>query len=255
MKKLLIILGIVFVVLIVLCAGVLFLAQRAGSTQQDAFFAAVESGDVEQVLKLFDSALKEEVDQPVLAAWVKTVNNNLGAYQGLSATDFDTSTKYEGGVKLTESKGTVNFEKGTARSELRFHNDLLVAFSVTSDRIPDDWFQGPADTAIYRRRGEEFLKKLLGGEVEAAYAMMHENLRQQMPLDQLNTSIPEFLGKVGSLKAVNCQSDSYSSEGGQRLKVIYSLDCEKSPATAEVEFQFVGMKGHILGFDVQSSEG
>src|SRR5947209_2682584 len=110
-KKLLIILGalgVVFVACLALCGGLLFWAQRAGNELQTRFFTALESGDVQQVESLFDPVLAEQIDEQVLAAWMAEVHKDLGKFQGLSKADFDTFTKYEGGARVTESKGIVN---------------------------------------------------------------------------------------------------------------------------------------------------
>src|SRR5262245_46036435 len=101
MKKVLLIVAVVLVGCIALCAGVVFWAQQAGSQVQAKFFSAVESGDVTQVEALMDPLLREQIDAPVLEAWIEEVRSKLGKFQGPSKTDLSTSTKYEGGAKVT----------------------------------------------------------------------------------------------------------------------------------------------------------
>src|SRR6266480_7081976 len=125
-KKLLIILaalGVVLIGCLALCGGFLFWAQRAGTELQTRFFTALDSGNVNQVQAMLHPALREEVDEPLLAAWMAEVHRDLGKFQGLSKTDFSTSVSYADGAKVTESTGTVNFEHGTAKSELIFRDD------------------------------------------------------------------------------------------------------------------------------------
>jgi hypothetical protein len=251
MKKTLMILGGVFLVLIVGFVGLLVWAHRAGSAHQEKFFQAVLSGDPKQVTALFHPALRDEVDEPVLAVWMKAVKDNLGAFQGLNKTDFNTSSKIEGGATIGESKGTVSFEKGQAQSELKTRDGQIVAFHVTSDKLGGDWFKGPTDTTLYRQRGKECLTYLLGDKCEDAFKMMHENLQKKVPLDQLKAMMADFTGKAGKAKTVTYQSETLEPGGTLTLKVVYKVECEKANPTGTVEFQFDGLKGHLVAFNLK----
>ena len=90
MKKVLMILGVVFLVVIVGFVALLIWAQRSGNASQEAFFKAVGSGDATQVTAMFHPALREEVDEPVLAAWMQEVKSKLGNFTGLSKSHFNT---------------------------------------------------------------------------------------------------------------------------------------------------------------------
>ncbi|MBN1341582.1 MAG: hypothetical protein JXQ73_02830 [Phycisphaerae bacterium] len=251
MKKILMILGAVFLVLILVCAGVLVWAQRSGSSHQDAFFQAVLSGNAKQVMALFDPALCEQVDEPVLAAWVAAFRDNLGPYKGLSKTDFDTQSKIEGGATITESKGAVDFEKGQARSEIRFRDGKIVAFHVTSDALPDGWFKGPVGTELYRERGKAFLTDFLSGRPDDAFKMMHKRLQTKLPLEKLKAMTTDFVGKAGKLESIVYDSEVLTPGDVYTLRVVYKVACEKQKPTGTVEFQFDGMKGHLLAFNLK----
>lgn len=250
MKKILMVLGVLFLVVLVACAGLMFWAQSSGSKLQEKFFSAVTSGDPAQVTALFHPALREEVDEPVLAAWMEEIRSKLGVYRGLSKADFNTLTKFEGGVRITESQGTVHFEKGSAHSELVFHDGQLVKFKVKSDSIPDDWFEGPASTALYRQRGEEFLKHLLKGDADATFHAMHPSLQKSLSREKLETMISNIRKNAGEMKSVTFQSEEPDKSDGYILKLFYNVACDKAETTALVEFRFIGMKGHILAFDL-----
>lgn len=248
MKKVLMAFGFLFLLSIVLFAGVLAWAMKSGAEHQERFFAAVDSGDPARVMAIFHPALGEEVDEPVLAAWIQAVNRQLGGFRGLSKTDFNTATRFDGGVRRTESQGTVNFEKGTAQSRLVFYGDQLVEFSVESETLKD-WFEGPASTEIYRTRGAEFLGHVLRNEPDAASAMMHPALREVLPLDKLKEMIAN-LSAAGPLKAVEYHADNVEPDGGHNLTVLYRVACENNETLASVTFQFVGLKGHLVAFNL-----
>jgi hypothetical protein len=247
-KKVLMAFGFLFVLLAVLFAGVLVWAMKSGAGYQERFFTAVDSGDAGQVMAIFHPALREEVDEPVLAAWITAVNGRLGGFQGLSKTDFNTATRFHGSVRQTQSQATVNFEKGTARSQLVFHDDQIVEFSVESDTLKD-WFQGPSSTELYRRRGAEFLGHVLRGEPDAASAMMHPALRDVLPLEKLKQMIAN-ISAAGPLQAIEYHAENMNPGDGHHLTVFYRVACENDETLASVTFQFVGLKGHLVAFNL-----
>lgn len=250
MGRFLKILGLVFLVLVVLIAGLLFWAQRSGAELQDKFFRAIASGKSEQALALMDPALREKIDEPVLAAWMAAINAKLGPCQGLRKTDFQTSSEIKDGATLTRSKGTVDFQKGAARSELVLRNGLLVQFSVESERLGDKWFQGPATNELYHERGKQLLTLLASGDAAKARAMMHEALQEAMPLEKLQGLLAALREKTGALRSITWQKDEFEDKDGQRLKVLYGAEFEKKPMAGMVQFRFVGLQGHILAFDL-----
>ena len=78
------------VILVLVVIGVVAWAFKAGAKEQEKFFAAVYSGDPQQVLALFDPRLIEEVDEPVIAEWMNAMKETLGEPEGLKASSFNT---------------------------------------------------------------------------------------------------------------------------------------------------------------------
>ena len=248
--RILTILGVFFVVAVLVVAGVLYWAMSAGTAYQDKFFAAVASGKPEDVLALMHPAMRQEIDAPVLDAWMKEVNQKLGKCQGLSKADFHTEVKYENGVKVVESTGTVDFENGTAKSEITYRDDQIVKFNVTSDAIPPGWLKSLADLTLYRKRGEEFLRFALDGQPERAFAMMHPALQKKMPLETLKPSLEGMLAKTGKLQSITYDREEFQGgKDGESLTVYYKIAMQNGPVSGRVEYQFVGLKGHILAFN------
>jgi len=245
------VLGVVFIVVVLGFVAILVWAQRAGAKRQEDFFRAVTSGSPGQVTAQFHPALLEEVDEPVLGAWMQVVKEQLGAFKGLRKTDFDTSVKYEGGVKVTESKGTVEFEKGEASSELVLHGDQVTKFHVASAKIPEDWFKGPTSTELYRERGKVFLTHFLSDRPDEAFKSMHKALQENAPLEKLKGMMAEVAGKAGALKSMSHKSESYDP-ASQKLEILYSVACEKAKLVMSAKFQFVGLKGHLVAFNFNS---
>ena len=61
---------------------------------QDKFFKAIESGKSKLLFDLLAPKLREKLDEPVIDAWIAILNKELGAYEGLSWTDFNTSVEF-----------------------------------------------------------------------------------------------------------------------------------------------------------------
>jgi hypothetical protein len=234
-----------------LFAGLLVWAQGSGAKHQERFFAAVETGDARKVMTLFHPALQEAVDEPVLAAWIDRVRADLGSFEGLSAANFSTSTEMRSGAVFTESKGTVRFERGTAESKLVFADGKLVEFSVESPQIPSGWFQGPKSSGLYRQRGEEFLRLFLAGDADAAFAAMHPALQKAVPHEQLKEMIARVTSNAGQLKSVDFQTERLDAGELPTLRIFYAIECEDTQLSGEVDFQFEGMQGSILAFDIK----
>lgn len=252
MGKVLKVLGIVFLVIVVLVVGVIVWAHVSGGKHQEKFFQAVLSGEPGQVMAMLDPSVKAKVDEPVLAAWMGAIKTHLGGFQGLSKAKFSTSTKVVNGVKMTESKGTVNFEKGQATSTLVFRNGLLVDFDVDSDKLPKDWFKGPADTKLYQERGKQFVTFLLTDQPDKAEAMMHEKFQKAVPVSKLKGIMERAVGRIGKLKTVTYLSDRFTIDKGQKLKVRYKAAGENGELSPLVTFVFDGLKGHLIAFDLDA---
>lgn len=253
-KKILIVLGLCFVLLIGGFIALLMWAQKAGAELQDKFFAAVVTADPEQVLKLCDPALRKEIDAPVLGAWLNEVRATLGEYRGLSKSNFNTSMNTNDTGTTIESKGTVHFEKGDASSELKFQNNLVTAFSIDSDKLKGDWFKGPTDTKPYRERAEQFIRKFFAQDAAGAKALMGEALIKAVPDDKLKEFMAKIVGEFGPLKTATFREEKFTTEEGQALHVYYDLVGEKGKASGEVNFRFVGLKGHLNGFDFEPAK-
>lgn len=251
MKTVFMVLGIIFVVLIVGVIGLFILGHSAGSSGQEKFFAAVNAGDAQALLNLMNPALREQVDEPVLAEWIKCVNTNLGKYQGVSKTDFNFDTSVENGIKTGRYQGTVNFEKGQAKSELKFQNDQLVAFNVDSDKFPSDWFKGPGKTDLYQQQGKKFIELALGDQAQKAFEMEHPTVQKEMPLEKFQAVMGRISKAVGTVKSVEYDSDKATGKKSQiSLDITYQVKCQKKTFPAKVRFQFVGLKGHLVAFDL-----
>ncbi len=240
----------VAVLLLVVVVGVLLVwAFWKGSNEQQEFFDAVLSGDSSRVMAMFDPALRQEIDEPVLAEWIAAVRNRLGNWKGLRKTDFNTSSRVENGVRITESRGTVLFEHGEAESALVLQNGKIVEFNVSSDKLTD-WFTTLSDTSLYERQAEACLRAIMANNVAEAHAMFHDELKKVLSQDQLQAFVDETVPASGSLEEVTLVDKAFRSGNVPSLELAYRLKCEKQALDAKVGFQFPGLKGYILSLTI-----
>ena len=225
-----------------------FTTAQAG-TQQD-FFRALQSGQVKQLTEQMRPELLEQVDEPVLAAWVNAMNEQLGAVRSIKQTSFEKEANLTISTEKTEA--TVEFERGTATSSLKTANGKIISFNVVSAELDEDWFQGPADTKLYQELGKTFIKRFLNGQANDAYAMCHPALQEVVDADAFVVMVEQIRGSAGSLKEATFKESRMDlSAGGQTLLLDFDINCEKATGTCEIKIQFVGLKGHLLGYDFE----
>lgn len=245
--------GAAVLVLVLAVVVLLVWGFRKGAQEQEQFFAAVYSGDMAQLTALFDPALTAEVDEPLLAAWAKAMKERLGAPKGLSARDFSTNTRYEGGATITESSGKVTFEQGEAQSELVLRNGKIIQFNVKSDQLVD-WLTDLEDTRLYEDKGRDCLELIMTGKANEAHAMMHENLQEALSLEALTNFANETLPETGSLRSITLDSKDFEAGDSPTLELAYTIGCENKTMKATIRFEFVGLKGHLVAVNIAPSD-
>jgi hypothetical protein len=191
-----------------------------------------------------------EIDEPVFLAWMSAFNERLGQVQSIKHTGLELKQTENGSMRTTTA--TVTFEKGTASSSLTALEGKLIAFNVTSDELGTDWFKGPASTELYQELGRNFIERFLKGQTDDAYAMCHEALQEVIDRDSFQQMIDIVRNEDGALKSVTYKDSRMDiTEDGQNLLLNFDLVTEKGTGTCEIKVQFVGLKGHLLGFEFE----
>ena len=249
--KTLAVVGVIAVVAVALLVGGQWLwSIGRGSQPQREFFKAVGSGDPDKVLALLTPEARDDIDRPILAAWMAAIQTRLGRFIDVSADGFLLERTDVNGSQWIDTRANVNFENGAARSHVVFRDGKIDSFEVTGERLGNDWFTGPADTQLYRQRGRQLLTYLLTDRPGDAYVMMHPGLQRHLPIDQLGLMIAATIGHRGRLKSVSYAREIFSADkDGPSLRVYYSVACENNTRQGYVQFGFVDLKGHVVGFD------
>ena len=251
--KTIIILGAVCVLavitLVAAFGGTLYIAQQQGESAQEAFFQAINSGKAEQVLKQCHPALREEIDVPVLTAWMQAIQEHLGEFQGLSATNFTSSGRISDGTLVLKIQGEVQLERGTAQSELVTFGGKLTRFNVDTKALPNGWFQGPAKSDLYQTRSKKFLNTFLKANGDDIREQMDDVLKGMANDKELADQLAWLTGYAGEIKSIDYVSEGMETiRDHQRLTVRFLAKGTEANVEATVSFQFEGLKGYLIAY-------
>ncbi|NND98296.1 MAG: hypothetical protein HKN47_13300 [Pirellulaceae bacterium] len=237
---------------LIVCATVVLAtaATSSRSTQRD-FFQTIQAGGTSALINEMHPALIDQIDAPVLDAWVDAVHRELGDVTDIQQTAFHTSVTNE--QTTIQSTATITFERGTATSELTTVDGKIVGFDITSKRLIN-WLTEPTSTEIYESRGKRFLMEMLSGNPQQARAMVHQGLKDVITLEQLTAMATQLQSQSDSqvTPTITAKSASMNPEKeAPELLVQFEIVDGDQTRQAEVAFQFEGMKGHILGFQIR----
>jgi len=218
--------------------------------REQAFVQAVMSGDPDQVMGLLDARAQAQVDRPVLAAWQRALATRLGMPKRFEPFLREVTPPEGADETVIHSTGKVHFENGTADVAIDLVGGRIVGFSIDTDRMADDWFEGPAQIDLYRRRGEELLTYIVTDLPRRAHEMLGDRFRQTTSIEALGRATMAEPLLRGRLKDIAYAGKSFRrSAQGAVLRVAYDLTCEKGTSRGYVDFRFIDLKGHIVRFD------
>ena len=219
------------------------------SNVEDRFYQSIGQGDLETAYQLFHPALREEVDRPVMGAWVEAAQANLGPC--LSIERIESSQTQQLTCVRLEVSSKITFEKGVADGTLTILDGQIVAFEVQSEKMVD-WFQGPSEIGLYSETAEAFMTAFLSNEVAAAWERMHPALQETVGKDAFEAMMARVASNGGTVKNLQMRSHQFTLEDdSQTLILMYDLQCQWASGTCKIEFGFAGMKGHLMAFDFE----
>lgn len=254
MKKFILLAGILLALGGVAIASCLVMANRITANAHREFFDLVATGDADQFLEQSDQQLIDDIDAPVLEAWMQALNQSLGSYQQTLTDGFSCNTRQTDGARVTEIAGTAVFDHGRATVQLNYIDGKLAGFQVQSDQLADGWFHGPADASLYQQRMTDFLEALINDRSLEAFMMMHEALQKEVTVDSLRLMGKRVIQLSGPIETIGFVKERFKDQDGQRLTINAEVTGQMETLDAKVTFQFIGMKGHLLEFGITPRE-
>ncbi len=210
----------------------------------DQFLNAVQLGETEGLLNLMHPKLAEQIDPPILEAWLQSVAYKLGSVEVvLPATSIIAGDR-------EEFTSNVSFTKGTARVAITVLNESIVAFEVQSDELAN-WFQRPTSLKIYRDRVEQFMTALDSQDYELCLSLMHSQIAEKLSSEVLSEYLEKVEQVVGASRTRKFQFAKLTVLPDERLEQIdlyYEIEGSLGSVTAEFAIRFQGMRGQLVGF-------
>ncbi len=220
---------------------------KASELQRD-FFAKIASNEVDALTQSMHPSLASQIDPAVMHELVRAIDQRLGKVESISQTEFRIE-KNDAGTRVM-SQATVRFEKGTATSKLVTLDGKLIQFDVTSPALAN-WFVVPTRTEQYEALGKKFLEQWLSGNHDVAWALFHPNLQEAISQERLAAMANVVTEKFGPLKSVTPTGTRIGDNGkAPTLMIDFTVVCEQAELAGEIEIQFGGLKGHLLGFKI-----
>ena len=215
---------------------------------QDSFFQTLTTEPIEEVYGLMHPALARLIDEPVLETWTEAVRDSLGEPNDIQVTNTSEKQRTDQGDTLL-TIADVKFSKGKATSRLETLNGQLIAFKIDSDQLKG-WFRnGPENVTLYVEEGRSFIRRFMLRESNSAFNLCHPALQKQVPHPKLAKMIMEITNSSGPMNSVEYVSKELNfTDESQKLILNYQVDCENTTVNAQITFQFVGMKGHLVAF-------
>jgi hypothetical protein len=219
----------------------------AAPAAQVQFFEHIASGDIRQLMSVMDAKLRGEFDAPVLDAWMVAFNERLGSVQTIRLTGWSQTATPQG--TLVETSCDVTCQRGSAKSDLTVLNGKILAFNVKSEQMAG-FFQGPTSTDRYEDLSKRFIRHFLAENVEAAHALCHQALQDVVPREQLQEMMTLVVPRVGPLDEISLQASRMDiTDEADNLILEFEVVGSAGSVTCEITIEFVGLKGHLLGFN------
>lgn len=236
--------------LCLLAINLSFVAATRAAVEPQDFFKAVESGQADQLTKLMIPELQVEIDEPILAVWMKALNERLGKVVSIQETSRSTQRTFVG--SKTEMTADVQFERGTASFEMKLVDGKMIAFDVETDDLGSDWFQGPSETKLYQELGAKLIRTILTAQADKAYDMCHSAVHEAIDPEGFRKLVTMIAERGGEMQSIEFKDSRMEIDGNSQMLILnYDITCEQLTGSCEVKIQFIGLKGHLMGFNFQ----
>jgi hypothetical protein len=114
----------------------------------------------------------------------------------------------------------------------------------------ENWFQGPRRIDLYTERGKAFIAAFLQQKGQIASSMMHQALQDVFAEGELESMMQRVADNAGDLESASLRTHKmHVEEERQALVLVFDIECERAAGECEIEFQFVGMQGHLVSFN------
>ena len=176
----------------------------------ERLFLALEFGDVRRVIDLLYPSVRDQIDPPVMAAWMEEVQSRLGKFRAAVPRGHSTVVVDEFGSELVRSCAVAKFERVKRSPKLSPLAGRLRGYSSHRIALTIGTYCASTRKSI-AREPKSSCASIFGGDGPCAYDMMHPNLQRNLPWQ-------EFAKIVADAKQAGGLESSISPVGqGNRM--------------------------------------
>lgn len=249
-----------FLFAVVLFVVLMMYGQASGEAIVKEFISLAAKDSPDEFVARVHPSLQEEVDPELVYLLFKGVLKECGDFEGLNVNGMNFSDKVSDGNRTQDFSGTFRFAKKEIPMEMNFLNGLLLGFRVKDPGVAQAALEGanviPAGVEKrYVAKAEKFWKEGLSGNEEAAFALMNEEVQKQFGREKIVEILKNVTEQNGKAVAIKFLSSRPKEPGANKSLFFFAIDFpEAKDVPAHITFEFVGLKGHLVGFSVPSDE-
>ena len=242
-------------------------ADPAGVPPPIVFLEMIRTADPTAFLKMSDPEFAQDIDAPVLTFVLKTLTKSLGEFDpsAQDAPKQEEQTVVKGQPPYTFYSGPLQFKTGVADGSLVVAQNRIMGFQIKSpvlndlgdqlyQALMDDQAFGKSTAEFYTPRCEAFVRLVLKGGDEKAFATFHPDVQKQVGREPFQNVFVTFRTNCGSFKGFELESlrvESDANMKGENYQLTHFVRGSKENYMATTTFQFIGLKADFTGFAVR----
>lgn len=246
-KKLLMGLGAFAMVLVVLFRVI----GGRGEKQLAEFFTRIRSASTADVQGMLAPAVRDIVDPELMAEMVKHVATDFGGFRSVRTNGMRFESKFVNGHWNSEFEGVFVFEKKEVHLEVDFRGEQLSGLLIKDQAAAKEVLARvpplPKDTKPYAKRGDEFLRAVITKKADVAWPMLNEQIQKQVGRQGFDKQLAS-LKEPKTIEEITVKAARPEKGDPTTLEVIYQCRLDGQSVRGHVSFQFLNLKGHLIGF-------
>ncbi|MCE9606360.1 MAG: EF-hand domain-containing protein [Planctomycetia bacterium] len=234
--------------------------------------SAFQTGDVKPLFAEINERGKSEIDELVVQFLVDTFRSEYGEITMPGKNDLVVEADLElKGERLRETVVDATFAQGKAKLRTGTVDGRIEALQIRAP-LADDineklsallLTENGKPTALrfgefYGPKGKRFIELLIAEKDQEAFALFYPEVQKQLGFEKVQAYFKRNRLAMGEVKSVewNGVISRLDDQGKPRpnFQIEYDIEAEKTPVTATITFQIVGLKAHITSFSMKAAK-
>lgn len=234
----------------------------------DIFLAMIRTSNPMPFLKACDPDFAREMDAPVLAFIMQRLEAAIGTLDPAAKDALQSRELLINDKPHTVYEGDLAFKDGNATAKLFVERGRIVGFRIDTpllEGIGDQLYTALTTDQKFSRsladfytpRCEDFIRLILSGEDDKAFAKYHPEVQKQLGRDRVQAVFETFRENCGTFKSLELEIlrvEFDSNKKGENCKLVHLIHGSKKDYMATTTFQFIGLAAHIVGLAVKPAE-